>query len=353
VKSIIRDFSFKALLEILKISGVHNLFRPIYGGIGHIFKFHRVIPASKNGVRFNLDLEITPAELENCLKYCLENDYQIISLDELHYFLKEKKGKPPKRFALFTFDDGYVDTYHYAYPIFMKYEVPFSINISPGLIDREATVWWYLLENLLLHHQTLIVDGDREPITYKCGKRLEKYIAFRRLRQQVLTAEEPGHNNPLEQLFARYQVDAPSESASLLMTWDQVQNMSRNSLVTIAAHTDHHLPLSRLSEKEVREEIIGSREKIEQHIGKKVEHFAYPFGHREAGRREFAIIKSLNFKTGITTRFGNIFPEHQHHLESLPSLYKIGTIAKDKFLDVFTSGAVSALAYKMKKVITI
>ncbi len=351
MKGIIGDFSFKSLLVTLKYCRAHKLFRPIYSGVGHIFKFHRVIPAGKKRVRLNLDLEVTPAELENCIKYFIENGYHIISLDELYYFLKKKPAKPPKKFVLFTFDDGYVDNYQYAFPIFKKYEIPFSINISPGLIDRRATVWWYLLENLLLHHQTLIVDGAMKQITYKCGKKLEKYIAFRRLRRQILTAEEPEYNRLLDQLFARYHFDAARESGSLLMTWDQVREMSSDPLVTIAAHTDHHLPLSRLPEKKVREEIIHSREQIEYHVGDKVEHFAYPYGRHETGRREFAIVKSLHFKTGITTRFGNIFPEHHDHLESLPSLYKIGTIAQDKFLDVFISGAMSALAYKMKKVI--
>jgi peptidoglycan/xylan/chitin deacetylase (PgdA/CDA1 family) len=337
----------------MKFSKNHELFRPFYGGFGHILKFHRVIPAQQKGIRFNQDLEVTPEELENCIKFCLERNYDIISLDDLYIRLQKKNNKLPNNFVVFTFDDGYVDCYRHAYPILRKYHVPFSVNISPGLIECRSLVWWYLLEDLLLHHRSVILVNRQEKVVYNCRKKLEKCVVFRRLRKQILNAGKAEYHQLLDQLFQRYHVDATGQSVSLLMTWEQIREMARDPLVTIAAHTDQHLPLSRCPEGEVIEEISRSREQIEQAIGRPVEHFAYPYGHREAGSREFAIVKSLGFKTGITTRFGNIFPEHHQHLESLPSLYKIGNIGKAKFLDVLTSGAISALSYKMNKVITV
>jgi hypothetical protein len=190
-------------------------------------------------------------------------------------------------------------------------------------------------------------------LNLQCGTRLEKSIAFGCLRHEILSASQREYEQLIETLFERYHPDMVGRSRSLLMGWDQVREMSRDPLVTIAAHTDHHFPLSRLPAEKVREEIERSRERIEAQIGLKVEHFAYPYGHREAGRREFAIVKGLGLKTGITTRFGNIFPQHYGYLEALPSLYKIGKIPKDKSLDVFTSGVVTALTYKLNKVITV
>jgi peptidoglycan/xylan/chitin deacetylase (PgdA/CDA1 family) len=346
-----RDISFKTLVRILKISKTYKIFQPYYGGAGHILKFHRVIPTSNKRLRLNYDLEVTPDELEKCIIYCLSNDYKIISLDELHNLFQTKERKDLRRFVLFTFDDGYKDCYVHAYPILKKYNIPFSINICPGLIERRSLVWWYLLEDLILNHRHLTVEFGKQKINYKCDSRMEKLIAFRRLRQQLLGSGPEEYHHLLEKLSDRYEPDAMEKSIALLMTWDQVREMSRDPLVTVGTHTDNHLPLSRLPEEKVREEIVHSKEFIEAKINTKVEHFAYPYGHRESGRREFNIVKKLGLKTGVTTRFGNIFVEHYEYLESLPSLYKIGNIRKDKFMDIFTSGAVSALFYKLKRVI--
>ncbi len=352
MQGIIRDISFKAMLGFLRFSKAHEVFRPFYGGSGHILKFHRVIPPSHNGFSLNHDLEVTPSEFENCIKYCLKKNYDIISLDELHN-LFQKGENPPNKFVLFTFDDGYLDCYKYAYPLLKKYGVPFSINLCPGLMERRAFVWWYLLEDLILHHRNLTIEQSHQEINYECETGIKKYLVFQHLRKQILAADEAEYHLLLNNLFTRYNVPAAQKSSSMILTWDHVREMNRDPLVTMAAHTDHHLPLSPLSEARVREEIGRSREIIEDQIGAEVEHFAYPYGHREAGRREFAIVKSLGFKTGITTRFGNIFPEHHDFPESLPSLYKISKIRKDKFLDVFTSGAISALAYRLNRVITV
>lgn len=61
-------------------------------------------------------------------------------------------------------------------------------------------------------------------------------------------------------------------------TWDNLRELVRLGHV-IGSHTMNHLRLSRIiSQKELEREIIGSADMIEDKIGMKVEHFAYPFG---------------------------------------------------------------------------
>jgi peptidoglycan/xylan/chitin deacetylase (PgdA/CDA1 family) len=90
-------------------------------------------------------------------------------------------------------------------------------------------------------------------------------------------------------------------------------------LVTIGAHTKNHFSLAKLTQNELIDEIVDSKAIIESRLGISVKHFCYPFGgKKEAGVREFKLIKDLGFDTAVTTRFGNIFPEHSEHLTSLP-----------------------------------
>ena len=96
------------------------------------------------------------------------------------------------------------------------------------------------------------------------------------------------------------------------LTWEEIKTLSDDPLCTIGAHTVNHFPLSRLSEEQLKFEIQYSKERIESFINKTVNHFAYPFGkQREASIREFEMVKELGFKTGTTTRIGNIFQEHR------------------------------------------
>jgi peptidoglycan/xylan/chitin deacetylase (PgdA/CDA1 family) len=65
-----------------------------------------------------------------------------------------------------------------------------------------------------------------------------------------------------------------------------------------------------------------NRKFLESRIQRRVEHFAYPFGHaRACGAREAAIARSVGFRTASTTRLGTLFPGHADHLHALPRLH--------------------------------
>jgi peptidoglycan/xylan/chitin deacetylase (PgdA/CDA1 family) len=63
----------------------------------------------------------------------------------------------------------------------------------------------------------------------------------------------------------------------LMMSWDQVREMQKGG-VEFGAHTMHHPILTRISLDQVREEIVGSKSRIESELGKPVLGFAYPNG---------------------------------------------------------------------------
>ena len=61
------------------------------------------------------------------------------------------------------------------------------------------------------------------------------------------------------------------------MDWDQVREMQKGG-VEFGAHTIHHPILTRISLEQVREEVVGSKSKIEAELGERVLGFAYPNG---------------------------------------------------------------------------
>jgi peptidoglycan/xylan/chitin deacetylase (PgdA/CDA1 family) len=111
-------------------------------------------------------------------------------------------------------------------------------------------------------------------------------------------------------------VDPQVMSNRFFMTWKELQELARDPLVQIGAHTLTHRSLQQLTENEAGDEIERSRNILEEKLGVKVEHFAYPFGN--CGQREFRLVRDLRFKTAVTTCWCNIFPVHKEHLSSLP-----------------------------------
>jgi len=145
----------------------------------------------------------------------------------------------------------------------------------------------------------------------------------------------------LNNLLKNYKIDWVKKCSELTMNWKQIINISKDNLCTIGGHIKNHYALNRLSEVEIIDEVMGANKIIESKIGKKVEHFSYPFGTRnEITKRESNIVKKLGFKTAVITRYGNIYPEHKNYLECLPRIMltegfdikNVGKIRKNKIV---------------------
>jgi peptidoglycan/xylan/chitin deacetylase (PgdA/CDA1 family) len=109
-------------------------------------------------------------------------------------------------------------------------------------------------------------------------------------------------------------------------------------LVTIGAHTIHHLSLATLSEADLNAEMEQSKLELENKIGKPVEHFAYPYGgFEDAHIREYKAAETLGFKTAVLNYPGNVFPEHKKSTMAIPR-YPIGNSTSKKKLDFYLNG---------------
>jgi peptidoglycan/xylan/chitin deacetylase (PgdA/CDA1 family) len=62
------------------------------------------------------------------------------------------------------------------------------------------------------------------------------------------------------------------------MTADEVARLAESKLIDVGAHTVTHPVLSTLSISMQREEILGSKTRLEEILGRQVTGFAYPFG---------------------------------------------------------------------------
>lgn len=70
----------------------------------------------------------------------------------------------------------------------------------------------------------------------------------------------------------------PSIPLLQMLNWGQLAEMA-TSVFDIQAHTRTHPFLPSLPPEQLRDELVGSKTDIEQHLGKPVNFFAYPYGY--------------------------------------------------------------------------
>lgn len=282
-----------------------------------IFMLHRVSNLDANRLPPNENMKISPQYLDKLITDLKNSKYEFISLDELSFNLSNDIKR--KKQVVFTLDDGYKDNYEIAYPIFKKHNVPFTIYVTTSFPNKTAILWWYILEDLILNNNIIYLsDGTY----YNSRNREEKIDAFLKIRKKILRLKKNNFISQLNILFDFYKINWFEASESLCMNWSQIIKLSKDDLVTIGGHTINHFALNQLTTEEVIEEVVNANVLIESKIGKKIKHFAYPFGSQnEIGNREVNIIKSLNFKTATTTRNGKIFLKHKDFLDCLPRIF--------------------------------
>lgn len=326
-----------SLSDIVYKSRISKLCRPLYSGIGHILLFHRV--SDQNKYTITKGLQISKSFLCKVIEYFIYEKIDIVNLDEC--YSRITSNNRAKRFVSFTFDDGYADNLTEALPIFEKYNIPFSVFLSTGYPDNKVVLWWYLLEEFIQTKDKIEFSIENIHYKYNTNTPEARNDAFWKIRRHILDCDE---SNLLQRLAEILNTDENSLfdlTRSLAMTWDQVKELSKNSLVTIGAHTINHLALSKLSEERAIEEMQNSQKIIQDKINKEVSYFAYPIGtSSEAGNREYKMAEKCNFKMAFTAEKGNIFKHHANEIYSLPRI-GINENWQIKNIDFYINGLTS------------
>jgi peptidoglycan/xylan/chitin deacetylase (PgdA/CDA1 family) len=154
----------------------------------------------------------------------------------------------------------------------------------------------------------------------------------------------------LKGIFSPYGIDLYRKSEELALTWDQLRAMSCFPKVTIGAHSVNHLQLNRISPDALKFEISFSRSRLESILGKKIDHFSYPFGNfLHVGEREREMVKRVQFKTAVSNQIGNVFQDHSEAMDFLPR-FDISYAQNDlRRMRILTSGALAAVTNRLRR----
>lgn len=285
------------------------------GTSGVVLMLHRVAEYNKSKLVPNEDLKVSPAFLQMTIDKYKKAGFAFLSLDEV-YDVIMGKNKIEKPFVAFTLDDGYLDNYTTAYPIFKRNHVPFCIFVATDFPDKRAILWWISIENLILSNNKIqLSDGT----TYICETYKQKWDTFRLIREKILKLDQRNLLYSLQELFDNYQIDWLAPIQKMGMSWENIKELGKEPLCTIGGHTMSHPSFIPLTLDEIKEEINGGIERLKSVIDYDIHHFAYPYGSmKEDGEREYEYLKSFDFRTAFISFGGFITKDDINNMTHLP-----------------------------------
>lgn len=230
---------------------------------------------------------------------CLIRAFRVVTIEECCSYLRGLSRSEPNRVTI-TFDDAYEQFYHQIYPVLKKYNVPATVFLPTLAIDNREILWFDRVRALIQGASTEFIKmGDKtillEPHRQHAYKQA---IAF--LNEQSVTERDRILGELLEDVSLK-----PDEMDSYrLLTWDQIRRM--HGLITYGAHTLTHPNLSKLDRMQAKDEIVRSRNRIEEELGCKIEYFAYPFGWACHFTSEtIELVREAQFECALTTIRGS------------------------------------------------
>lgn len=328
----------KAALSALHYTGADGLIAPFTAGNGVIFMLHQVSPDVPRDFDPNRILKVTPEFLESVICQVRDRGFDIISIDDVPKRLSAPGMQRP--FAVFTLDDGYKDNAEYAYPVFKRNGVPFTVYVATEFADGIGDLWWLTLEEALRRLPRIDFEMDSSIKSFELGTANAKDAAFEVIYWWMRSISEDKARAITHDLARQAGFDPFAFCRDLVMRWDEVRVLAADPLVTIASHTCAHYAMAKLPEAEVRAQIINSVKRIEAELGQPCRHFSYPYGDEtSAGEREFKIAQDLGLLTAVTTRKGLLRSSHADQLTALPRLSLNGDYQDARYIKVLLSGA--------------
>jgi len=235
--------------------------------------YHGVVSSDDNTIIRN----INAAKFEKHLKYMLAN-FDVVSLEEAMNRINSEDRKSEKQTITLSFDDGYLNNLTVLLPILEKFNVPATIYVLGHVANKEfeniKTVWSNYIDFLYQNneieelHQLLKVDVEKQKLDYYYNH-VKKYSS-EEMKELLVSFSNSAIVNEKMKSF--------SEESYMLMSANQVKELSESPLITIGSHAYWHCNLAEQNLETQRKEMTNSKNDLESLINKEVQSFSFPDG---------------------------------------------------------------------------
>lgn len=217
-----------------------------------------------------------------------------------------RDNKLPRKAVAVTFDDGYADNLLNGKPLLEQHDVPATVYVSSGYVDSGREFLADVLERLFLQPGSLPQElcltvngcshrwqlGDAAHYSEDAYRRncawhvlrteapTPRHHIYRSLCQLLYTLPERDQRSALESLMVWAGTEPVRRESHRALTAEEIRRLAQGGVVEVGAHTREHPVLSSLPIAMQRDEIRGSKIRLEEILGHSVTSFAYPYGTR-------------------------------------------------------------------------
>lgn len=288
--------------------------RRIYGAAlagparGVILRYHSVGEPEAVGRYLDPGLSVSPECFREHLEV-LRRHCRVVGPEEMTRRLSGRDDGPLA--VWITFDDGYRDNHDHATALLADAGLTATFYITTGPLNSDRGLWiselWRLVPRLPAGASTGLPDDfPRQVPEDSEGRRL--------LRRRVtrwfagMTADE--REGWLDHLARLAGVPRGEGLEQSFLTPELLRRMQAAGM-TIGAHSRSHPHLDHLDPTHHAEEVLGSKEDLEQILGAEVPDFAYPnpSGGGRFGEQARASVAAAGFRTAVTSTPGPLGPE--------------------------------------------
>jgi peptidoglycan/xylan/chitin deacetylase (PgdA/CDA1 family) len=247
-----------------------------------VLAYHRITPPEQEHSKINpFDSDLISATTEDFewqMRY-LRDHFEVVPLTRLVAHLS---GRDPidRPSVIVTFDDGFRDNYTYAYPILKELGIPATIFLSTEMVDSREAIWFQMVSFLMMKSdpQSIQVEGIPERLPRSNDAQIRRSDA-RMLQKHLKSLPHRKFQSTLVDLKTYMKSDNSFDDLddAVAITWEQAREMQENG-IHFGSHTVTHGILSRMDQAEQQRELIQSKRRIEEALGKPVQAIAYPVG---------------------------------------------------------------------------
>ena len=254
-----------------------------------VFMYHSVHPDAGTGWG-PWAYAVTPETFERHLDWITDR-YDVRPLTDI--VASCRAGSPPTEpTAAITFDDGFRDNLTEALPLLERYDVPATVYVAGTYLDGQSP-YEYRLAAKLRDASRVAVDVDGRRVDRELTDDESRRAAYEELRRDLKFERRDTRERVVSA------VDGVAESAPAMLTSAELRDLAASPLVDIGAHGYEHVPLSRLDEGPLREDIARSQSTLEAALGESVALFSYPYGN--LSERVTTAVRAAGFEAAVTT----------------------------------------------------
>ncbi len=205
-----------------------------------------------------------------------------------------------KPLAAITFDDGYRNTYHYAYPILKRLTLPATIFPITDFVETRRDPWWDRTRAMLAESQRSIVrigvNGAER--AFQIRTTAEKQAVLRTLTAELGSTPPERREQLLTALAAALGVADRQWRSWEPLTPDDLVEMTESG-ISIGSHGTSHDSFLHLAPDALSRELTDSKRLLEAWTHRPVSWLAYPYGHFSEDTIE-ALIRA-GYRGAVTT----------------------------------------------------